>query len=70
MKRELLCTSVERGAPQLPHPVSLALPIAPRSHRGCVRSFELVRVTLVRFHSRAGSAGLDAFDRRLHSENT
>jgi len=38
--------------------VSLDLSGTPRSHRGCVRSFELVRVTLVRFHSRAGTAGM------------
>jgi len=51
-----------------PHTGSLAFPIAARSHRASVRSFELGRVPLVRFHSHSGSAIDDASDRLLHSE--
>jgi hypothetical protein len=49
---------------------SLAFPIAARSHRASIRSFELDRVSLVRCDSRSGSAADDASDRLLHSETT
>jgi len=49
---------------------SLAFPIAARSHRASIRSFELDRVSLVRCDSRLGAAADDASDRLLHSETT
>jgi len=49
---------------------SFAFPIAARSHRASIRSFELDRVSLARCDSRLGAAADDASDRLLHSETT